>query len=94
IHGRLVWTFPLAAGLTADSRGSGYVKILDPDKNMVAEVLYNPGWTLEIAPTSFAPQYGVEEENVTLRFRPPGNILVSHFIFRGTPKVRERSIPK
>ncbi len=94
IYGKLMWNFPLAAGLTADSRGSGYVKILDPDGNMVAEVLYNPGWTLEIAPTFFAPQYGVEEDNVTLRFRPPGNILVSHFIFRGTPKVRERSIPK
>ncbi len=80
---QVVWNFPLAPGLAAVERGSGYLQVLDESGEMVAEVLFYPGWTVEFEKTMYAPEYGVEVPNITLRFRPPGDELRGKFIFRG-----------
>ncbi|MCX6647122.1 MAG: alginate lyase family protein, partial [bacterium] len=92
IRGKLTWNFPLAPGLTVESRGTGYLKLLDRDGEIIAEVLFNPGWTVNLDETRFAPSYGVEEKNITLRFKPIGEIFESHFIFRAAPVMSQASI--
>jgi hypothetical protein len=92
IRGKLTWNFPLASGLTVESRGTGYLKLLNRDGELAAEVLFNPGWTVTMDETRFAPSYGIEEKNVTLRFKPIGEIFESHFIFRAAPAMSQTSI--
>lgn len=88
---KLTWNFPLAPDLSVESRGSGYLKLLDSNGIMVAEVLFNPGWEVEISETYCAPAYGVVEKNLTLRFKPIGEIYESHFIFRAAPTIGQVS---
>ena len=83
-----VWNFPLAPGLRARESGSGCVRIANHDGDAVAEVLYYPGWRVEMDETHYSPEYGVEEPNITLRFTPPGDEYNSKFIFR-TPRLKQ-----
>ncbi len=81
----LVWHFPLAPGLIVKTGGTGHCRILTEDGAYVAEVLFLPGWTLETEMTAFAPAYGEEVPNTTLRFVPPADTFRSHFIIRASP---------
>ena len=83
----IVWNFPLAPGLAPLAAGTSYLKILDKDGNMVAEILYFPGWTVQFVDTMFSSEYGAEIPNTTLRFEPPPDSGRAHFIFRAAPDV-------
>jgi hypothetical protein len=76
------WHFPLAPGLTPETVGPGQCRLKSPDGDVVAELLFFPGWILEQVPSMFSPSYGEEVRNVTLRFTPPSGSFRSHFIFR------------
>lgn len=92
VNRKPVWSFPLAAGLDARESGSGHVRITDHDGKTVAEVLYYPGWKVEIDETHLSPEYGIELPNITLRFTSPGAEFNPKFIFRAprtTSGIRE-----
>lgn len=92
IRGKLTWNFPLAPGLAVESRGTGYLKLLNSEGDLVAEVLFNPGWKVDVDETLFGQAYGIIDKNVTLRFKPMGEIFESHFIFRAAPSASPPSM--
>jgi hypothetical protein len=84
----LEWNFPIAPGLSVDPAASR-CRILaddrteiDDDRREVADIQFFPGWKVQAVETSFAPAYGVEVRNVTLRFTPPSGTRRGQFIIR------------
>jgi hypothetical protein len=76
------WHFPLAPGLKVVESGPGQCAIVDDAGDKVAQMLYLPGWRLEMEETRFSPAYGEEVRNMTMRFTPPSTAFQARFIIR------------
>ena len=64
------WDLPVAPGLKVEA-SPWPCRFIDEQGAEVADMLFFPGWKVEILSSMFAPGYGVEISNVILRFTPP-----------------------
>ncbi|MFH1676142.1 MAG: heparinase II/III-family protein [bacterium] len=78
----IAWYFPIAPGLRVESSGTGHLNLVDDSSTFNVSILFLAGWKFEMLQTTFAPGYGEEVPNITLKFTPPPGTIESHFIIR------------